>query len=283
MTLFALTVSLCALDILTLARGPATTPPKAQKAVPKTVLLLGAARDYQHDSISDAMVALSALGRRTGAWDAYLRTDFTWITKGDPGRNGKNLSAFDAIVLVSTTGAWNLSDEQRRAFLSFVRDDGKGIVGVHAALDANYDWPEYGEMLGGWFDGHPWNTFDAPILLEDPRFPAVRHLRRTFSKHDEIYQAKAWSREKVNVLLRLDDAKLPPANNESVHRADRDFAVAWSKMYGRGRVFYSTLGHTKESWVDPDVTTMYGEAIRWVLGMSDGSTTPHERLPPGRH
>jgi len=257
------------------ARMPDAQP--GQKPPAKTILILGAARDYQHDSISDAMVALSAWGKASGAWDAYLRTDFSWLTKGDAGRNGKNLSAFDAIVLVSTTGAWNLSDEQRRAFLSFVHDDGKGLVAVHAALDANYDWPEYGEMLGGWFDGHPWNTFDAPIVLEDASFPAVKHLPRAFVKRDEIYQAKAWTRDKVNVLLRLDDAKLPPTGSDNVHRHDRDFAVAWAKTYGRGRVFYSTLGHTKESWSDPDVTTMYGEAIRWVLGMSVGSTSTHGR------
>ena len=223
------------------------------------------------------MVALSTLGKTSGSWEAYLRTDFAWITKGDAGRNGKNLSAFDAIVLVSTTGAWNLTVEQRQAFLSFVHDDGKGLVGVHAALDANYDWPDYAELLGGWFDGHPWNTFDAPIVLEDPRFPAVRHLPRAFSKRDEIYQAKAWSRDRVNVLLRLDDSKLPSVSNPNVHRDDRDFAVAWAKTYGRGRVFYSTLGHTKESWTDPDVTTMYAEAIRWVLGLTEGSATSHGR------
>jgi uncharacterized protein len=247
-----------------------------QKRSPKTVLILGATRDYQHDSISDAMVALSTVGKASGAWDSYLRTDFAWITKSDAGRNGKNLTAFDAIVLVSTTGPWNLTDEQRRAFLSFVHDDGKGLVAVHAALDANYDWPEYAEMLGGWFDGHPWDTFDAPIVLEDPSFPAVKHLPRAFSKQDEIYQAKAWSRDKVNVLLRLDDTKLPSSKSE-VRRSDRDFGVAWAKTYGRGRVFYSTLGHTKESWSDPDVTTMYGEAIRWVLGLSEGSTASHGR------
>jgi type 1 glutamine amidotransferase len=247
-----------------------------QKRSPKTVLILGATRDYQHDSISDAMVALSTVGKASGAWDSYLRTDFAWITKSDAGRNGKNLTAFDAIVLVSTTGPWNLTDEQRRAFLSFVHDDGKGLVAVHAALDANYDWPEYAEMLGGWFDGHPWDTFDAPIVLEDPSFPAVKHLPRAFSKRDEIYQAKAWSRDKVNVLLRLDDTKLPASKSE-VRRSDRDFGVAWAKTYGRGRVFYSTLGHTKESWSDPDVTTMYGEAIRWVLGLSEGSTASHGR------
>lgn len=97
-------------------------------------------------------------------------------------------------------------------------------------------------------------------------------------KHDEIYQAKNWSRDKCNVLLRLDENKLKYENNPRIHRADHDFAVAWSKMYGKGRVFYSTLGHTKESWDDPEIQKMYLESIKWVLGLTEGSTTPHPRV-----
>ena len=95
-------------------------------------------------------------------------------------------------------------------------------------------------------------------------------------KYDEIYQPKAWSRDKVNVLLSLDPDRLD-YNNPRVHRTDHDFAVAWSKMYGKGRVFYSTLGHTEEAWNDPDIRKMYFEAIRWALGMTDGSTASHPR------
>jgi type 1 glutamine amidotransferase len=250
----------------------------------KTILIVGAARGWQHDSISDAMVTIRDMGKATGMWDAYLRTDYEWVTKvpvkptGGVNANAKNLNAFDALVFVNTTGKMDLTDEQKQALLAFVHDEGKGFVGVHAALDANYDWPEYAELIGGWFDQHPWNTFDAPILLEDSSFPATRHLARAFLKRDEIYQAKQWSRDKVNVLLRLDESKLQYENNPRVHREDRDFAVAWSKMYGKGRVFYSTLGHTNESWKDPDVTTMYFEAIKWVLGLTEGSTASHPKV-----
>ena len=170
---------------------------------------------------------------------------------------------------------------QKADMMAFIHDDGKGFVGIHAALDTNYTWPEYGEMIGGWFDQHPWGTFNAPIMNEDPSFPAVRHFPHAFVKYDEIYQPKAWSRDKVNVLLSLDPAKLDYADNPRVHRTDHDFAVAWSKMYGKGRVFYSTLGHTEESWQDPDLRKMYFEAIKWALGMTEGSTASHAR--PAAH
>jgi type 1 glutamine amidotransferase len=254
-------------------------PPSKPSALQlqKRILVLGAAKGFEHDSIPDAMATIWKMGHDTGLWEAYLRTDYEPITKEKVGPNGKNLTQFDAVVFASSTGNMPLTDQQKKDLLSFVHDDGKGFVGVHAALDANYDWPEYAEMIGGWFDQHPWMTFDAPIVNEEPNFPAVAHLPHEFVKRDEIYQAKQWSREKVNVLLRLDESKLNYANNPRIHRTDRDFAVAWSKMYGNGRVFYSTLGHTKESWMDPDIQKMYFEAIKWALKLTEGSTASHPK------
>jgi type 1 glutamine amidotransferase len=265
------------------ATAPAATPPAARPTrVPpprtgKRILVVGAALGWQHDSIPDGMATVYNLGHESGLWESYLRTDYGLITKKSAGINAKNLDAFDALVFVNTTGEMTLDADQKKDLLAFVHDDGKGFVAIHAAMDANYQWPEYGEMVGGWFDEHPWMTFDAPILREDADFPATRHFPRAFVKRDEIYQAKAWSRDKVNVLLRLDESKLNYENNPRVHRADHDFAVAWAKMYGKGRVFYSTLGHTGESYLDPDVRTMYFEAIKWALGLTEGSTASHPK------
>jgi len=242
------------------------------------ILVVGQTNGFEHDSVPNAMATIWRMGHETKLWDATLRTDTENITKKDTGKgNFKNLNYFDALVFASTTGELDLTDDQKQDMMSFIKEDGKGFVGVHAALDTNYKWPEYGEMIGGWFDQHPWMTFNAPIILEDPEFPAVRHFPRAFVKRDEIYQPKEWSREKVNVLLRLDETKLNYENNPRIHRTDRDFAVAWSKMHGKGRVFYSTLGHTTEAWDDPDIQKMYFEAIKWVLGMTEGSTAAHPK------
>ncbi|HEX4750092.1 MAG TPA: ThuA domain-containing protein [Bryobacteraceae bacterium] len=234
-------------------------------------------KGFEHDSVPDAMAAIYNMGHQSGLWEATLRTDTELITKTDPkARNMKTLNYFDALVFASTTGELDLTDDQKRDMLSFIHDDGKGFVGVHAALDTNYKWPEYGEMIGGYFNEHPWFTFWAPIVNEAPDFPAVHHFPKEFHKYDEIYQPKEWSRDKVNVLLSLDASKLD-YNNPRVHRTDHDFAVAWAKMYGKGRVFYSTLGHTKEAWNDPDIQKMYFEAIKWTLGLTDGSTASHPK------
>jgi uncharacterized protein len=251
--------------------------PHAKPAHLKHVLVISQTKGFEHDSVSACMTSVYNMGQQTGLWDAELRTDTELLTKKSLGNNAKNLNYFDAIVFCSTTGELDMDDAQKKDMMSFIHDDGKGFVGIHAALDTNYKWPEYGEMIGGWFDQHPWFTFEAPIINEQPDNPIVRHFPHAFVKYDEIYQPKDWSRDKVNVLLSLDPNLLDYSNNPRIHRQDHDFAVAWNKMYGKGRVFYSTLGHTEESWQDPDVRKMYFEAIKWVLGMTEAPTASHPR------
>ncbi len=264
-------------------RADMAPPPKAKQVHMKHVLVIGQTKGFEHDSVSAAMAAIYNMGKESGLWDTMLRTDTELLTK-------KNLAMRNAqepqLLRRSSSSpaprvSWTWTTARRPTCCRSFKEDGKGFVGIHAALDTNYKWPEYGEMIGGWFDQHPWMTFQAPILNEDPDFPAVRHFPKAFTKFDEIYQPKEWSRDKVNVLLSLDANKLDFENNPRVHRTDHDFAVAWSKMYGKGRVFYSTLGHTEESWDDPDIKKMYFEAIKWALGMTEGSTASHPR-PAGQ-
>ncbi len=272
---FILVVSLQAQSFEAGSRPPA---PHSKEIHVKHVLVIAQTKGFEHDSVSTAMATIFNMGKESGLWETTLRTDTELLTKADLSmRNGKNLNYFDLVIFASTTGELDMDDRQKRDLLSFVKEDGKGFVGIHAAMDTNYQWPEYGEMIGGWFDQHPWMTFNAPIVVEDPSFPAVMHFPKAFTKFDEIYQPKSWSREKVNVLLSLDASKLDYSNNPRIHRTDHDFAVAWSKMYGKGRVFYSTLGHTEESWSDPDIRRMYFEAIKWTLGMTEGSTASHPK------
>jgi type 1 glutamine amidotransferase len=157
-----------------------------------------------------------------------------------------------------------------------VRDDGKGFLGAHSATDTFYKWPEYGEMIGGYFDLHPWNQFEAPIIVEDPEFPAMKPFPARFTIYDEIYQIKDFSREKVRVLMRLDADKID-LTRKGVHRTDKDFAVTWVRTYGKGRVFYTSLGHREDVWNRPDVQKMWLEAIRWAMGLIPGDATPRPR------
>lgn len=238
----------------------------------KHLLIIGEEKGYRHDAVSHAMATIERLGRESGLWDTTIRTDTEALTKKKLEFNAKNLNDFDA-VLFYTGGNLEMNDEQKAALLSFVHDDGKGFIGVHSATITFTDWPEYGEMIGGYFDEHPWGTFDAPIIVEDPNFPGLEQWGKSFVLRDEIYQIKDFSRDKVRVLMRLDTSKLD-LNNPRVRRQDRDFAVTWARMYGNGRVYYSTLGHVEQNWDDPRLQKMYLEAIKWAMRLLNADVTP---------
>jgi type 1 glutamine amidotransferase len=246
----------------------------AQSVHPKKQwLVIGEEKGYRHQAVSHAMATIERLGNESGLWETTIRTDTEALTKRKLEYNAKNLNDFDA-VLFFTGGALEMDAQQKADFISFVHDDGKGFVGVHSAAITFTSWPEYGEMIGGYYDEHPWGTFDAPIVVEDPGFPGMQQWPRAFVLRDEIYQLKDYSRDKVRVLMRLDASKLD-LKNKNVHRRDGDFAVTWAKSYGKGRVYYSSLGHVPENWDNPALQKMYTEAIKWAMGLVDADTTPH--------
>jgi glucose dehydrogenase/type 1 glutamine amidotransferase len=260
------------------------------KPARKQVLAWGDVRNgYQHESISHAFATIERLGRESGAYDTYFRTDSQLITKhpivfktGTGIATGEqflahNLDYFDAIFFFGVREI-DLTPEQRADLLAFIKDDGKGFVAAHSAATAFFSWPEFGDMLGGRFDEHPWGVTNATVVVDDPRFPAMKGFPKSSVFHDEHYQLKEFSRDKVRVLAHLDASKLD-LHAPLVHRTDGDFPVAWAKTYGKGRVFYSTLGHDIEAWVNPVIQRMYLEAIRWSLGLVDGDATPAAGTP----
>jgi len=245
---------------------------------PKRLLVIGEEKGYRHEAVSHAMATIERLGKETGLWSTTLRTDTEALTKKKLEYNAKNLNDFDAIVFY-TGGDLEMDAQQKADFLSFIHDDGKGFIGIHSASITFVDWPQYGEMIGGCYDEHPWLTFDAPILVEDPGFPGMQQFPRAFVLRDEIYQLKNYSRDKVRVLMRLDASKLD-MKNKNVHRTDGDFAVTWAKMYGKGRVYYTTLGHVEANWDKPEFQQMMTEAIKWAMGLENADVS--SRPLPGQ-
>ncbi len=231
----------------------------------------------QHDSVSHALSVIERLGYESGFWDTYIRTDSNIVsyqpqmTTGQPASGGPSLSNVDAIFFMGHRDV-PIDEKQKADLLKFVHDDGKGFVAAHVALTALMSWPEFGEMLGGQFENHPYGSVEGTIINEDPAFPATRHLPAIFKLTDEFYQVKNFSREKSRVLLRLDTSKLPA--NESLLNKDGDFPLAWAKMYGKGRVFYGSFAHDAKTWDNPEIYHMYFEALRWALGLTDGDVTP---------
>jgi type 1 glutamine amidotransferase len=249
----------------------------AQPPSKKRILAIGQSKGYHHDSTSDGLATIWKIGKESGLWDTYIYTSTEAITKKKVENNAKNLDTFDAIFFF-TSGELDLNDEQKQALLDFVRADGKGFLAAHSALDTLYSWPDYGEMVGGYFDLHPWNIFYARIQNEDTEHPATAHFPRDFVLLDEIYQLRDYSRDRVRVLLRLDPDSLDTTRT-GVKRTDGDFAVAWAREYGKGRVFATSLGHRSEIWDHAEVQKMWLEAAKWVMGITRGDATPRPAPP----
>jgi type 1 glutamine amidotransferase len=247
----------------------------------KRLLFIGQSKGYQHEAIPTAMVTLYNLGRSSGQWDTDFRTDCTAITKKPLKWGAKNLNDFDAVVFF-TDGNLDMDDSQKADLLAFVRDDGKGFIGIHSASITFVSWPDYGKMLGGYFDGHPWGEFDAPLVVEDAAFPGMKHLPRNLVLKDEVYQIKDYSRADVRVLMSLDAGKLD-LSRKGIHRKDGDFAVIWARDYGKGRVLYNGLGHRREVWDKPELQAMWQDMVRWSMGLVPGDASPRAKAVADRH
>lgn len=218
------------------------------------VLYLTHSAGFKHEVLPLSEQILKQIGERSGAFEVTATQDCSALS-----RDG--LKPYDAVVFY-TTGELPISDAQKAAFLDFIRS-GKGFVGIHSATDTFYKWPEYGELIGGYFDQHPWHQ-EVTINVEDPQHPATHHLQKTFKLTDEIYQFKDFSRSRVHVLLSL-DASSVDLNKPAVHRTDKDFALAWCRNYGSGRVFYTALGHRPEVWQDERFQQLILGAVRWAI------------------
>ena len=229
----------------------------------------------QHESVSHALAVIEKLGYESGQWDTFIRTDSNIISKtpkktdGSAASGGPNLNNVDAIFFMGHREV-PLEPSQREELLSFVRE-GKGFVAAHIALTAFDSWPEFLDLLGARFDGHPING-PGVVVNERPDFPATKHFPASFPFTDEFYQPKDHSREKIDVMLRLDLSNVPAS--DSLHLKG-DYPLAWAKMYGKGRVFYGSFAHSSETWDVRNIQQMYFEAMRWALGITDAELKPH--------
>ena len=250
---------------------PGGLPPASGPLLPRVLVWADVQTGFHHDSINRAMAAIEELGRESGLWTTYLRTDSQLITRqpivGQGSRytgryiNAHNLNDFDAIFFLGS-GEGTLSNTQKADLLAFVREDGKGFVGGHASTIAFYDWPEYGEMLGGFQSGE-YRVEPHKLIKEDADFPGVKDFPAVFPEQYQFLN-DSYKANDIHVLLRLDPRDLTP--EQLARRPDGDLPVVWTRNYGKGRVYVSTFGHLDSVWDDPSVRKLYFEGIKWALG-----------------
>ncbi len=250
--------------------------PYAKPQGQRKLLVFTLTRGYRHSVIPLATEALKILGEKSGAYEAVASED---IAMFEP----EALARFDAVCLLNNTGELFLPQnldkltpaeraeaegrdaDLKRSLLDFVAG-GKGLIGIHAATDCFYDWAQYGELMGGYFDGHPWNE-EVFIKVDEPAHPLnAPFAGQTLVVADEIYQFRApYSRKNLHVLLSLDTGRTD-MSKRGIKRTDDDFAVSWVRTYGKGRVFYCSLGHRDEIFFNPKVLRHYLAGIQFAMG-----------------
>lgn len=241
---------------LALPGGPART-------APSRMLMVSHSAGFEHDVVrrppaggpSLAERVVVDLGRRSGRFDVTLVATREEMA----GLSLATVRSHQA-MLFFTTGELPLAPPIRQAIFQRVHD-GAGFIGVHSATDTWYAVPEYRDLIGGVFDGHPWHR-QVTVIVEDTSHPSTRHLGATFDIADEIYQFRDWSRERVHALLRLDPRSVDIGRGT---RFDGDYALAWTRRYGKGRVIYTALGHEPAVWADERFRTHLLGAIEWAL------------------
>jgi hypothetical protein len=254
-------------------RDAVPAQPRVRPKAPRRVLVFYRTQGYVHACIPYASEALRLLGEVTGAYQAEFSDDAAMLS-------APTLAHFDAVVLNNATHL-SLAPSERAALLAFVRG-GKGLVGIHSASDSFYTWPQGQALLGGIFNSHPWTAQDTvAVKLDDPASP----LTAAFGGHgfwvkDEIYQIDGpYSREQVHVLMSLDMSR--PQNGrpaDQIVRDDGDFPIAWIRTEGKGRVFYSSLGHNPEIYRTPQVLQHYLDGLQFALGDLPADATPSADL-----
>ena len=233
-------------------------------AATRRILYVTATYGFRHsESIDASITVFRELAQESGVLEIVHTEDVSLLT-------AENLRNYDAVYFF-TSGELPLSDQQKADLLDFIRS-GKGFGGSHSATDCLCTWPEYGEMIGGYFDGHPWAQ-QAAVDVEDPESPLVSGAAPAFRFTEEFYQFRSFSRDRVRVLLTLDTGSVD-MTAPGINRTDGDFPLAWIRSYGHGRVFYSAFGHFPDSFRLPPIRTMLLKALLWLAGEFQVDATP---------
>ncbi|RPK84498.1 Trehalose utilization protein [Streptomyces sp. ADI97-07] len=212
------------------------------------ILLYTRTTDYRHASIPAGIAAFRELGADQGfTVDATERPD---VFEGD------GLASYDAVVFLSTSG--DVLTPRGREGLRAHCAAGGGFMGVHAAACTEYDWPFYGELLGGRFAGHP-ALQPGTVVVEDRDHPATRHLGATWDLTDEWYDFRSCPRGTVRVLASADESTYEGGGMGSCH------PLVWAHQHGGAQVFYTALGHTAEAYGDPDFRAHLLGGLRHVM------------------
>ena len=240
--------------VAALAPAPAATADRSEEgggSEAYDVLVFSKTAGFRHGSIPDGIAAIERLGAENG----FSVT----ATEDAAAFNDADLAAYEAVVWLSTTGDV-LDEGQQAAFERYIQGGG-GYVGVHAASDTEYDWPWYGRLVGAYFAGHPAQQ-TATVKVHGHNTPATDDLPKRWTRWDEWYSFRDRPAESVRVLADLDEKSYDPAP----YAMGDPHPIAWCHRFDGGRAFYTGMGHTTESFTEPEFLSHVLGGIRMAAG-----------------
>jgi type 1 glutamine amidotransferase len=236
------------------------TPSKAGEL--PHILVFTKTKAYRHKNISDGVYALREIGKGSFVVE---QTEDSGVFTSD------NLKRFSAVVFFSTTGDV-LNKEQQGAFEQYIHSGG-GFVGIHAAADTEYDWPWYGQLVGAWFKDHT-DVILATVHREDKTHISTIDFPDSWRRADEWYRFRTNPRENVRVLVTVNDQDLGEITMNGDH------PISWMHEFEGGRAWYTGMGHTKESFLEPEFRKHVLGGIIWAMGTRSNSDLNQPNTKP---
>ena len=211
------------------------------------VLIFSKTNGYRHSSIPVGIAAIKKLGAENG-FDVDTSEDSLSF-------NTDNLKKYSAVIFLNTTGTI-FGPDQEKALQGYIHHGGS-FMGIHAATDCEYKWQWYGDLVGGYFKSHPKQQM-AKFLVVDKDHPSTKHLPDVWERFDELYNFKYLNPD-IHVLIKIDEKSYTGGENGDNH------PMAWYHDYDGGRSFYTELGHTDESYSDPNYLKHILGGIQWLI------------------
>lgn len=229
-----------------------------QKGKPRILLFEKINGFKDEPSVNGARTALTEMAARKG-WELA-------VTEKGGAFNAKTLRQFDAVIWNNISGDV-LTLSQRNAFRRWM-EKGGGFVAIHgSAGDHAYFWDWYVDrLIGARFIGHPMAPqFQDARIAVNTAHPLASALPASWTMNDEWYSFRTDPRKVgAQVLLSLDETSYKPVGPMGIDLKTGDHPLAWTNCLGKGRTFYSAIGHRPETYSQPQHVAMLEAAINWV-------------------
>lgn len=244
-------------------------PPKKLR-----MLMVTASKTFTHnpvkrekEELAPSEITVTQLGQESGLFtvDCTQKPELDFTVE--------NLKKYDLVFFYTQGPDLEIGKEALDYFFNtWLKQKGHGFIATHSSTDTYGGYEPYWDMIGGTFDGHPWNSDQkVTITVHDKKHPGSKPWGDEFTITDEIYQYQHWQPEKVRVLMSLNMAKCGLKKPYHV-------PISWVKQYGDGRIFYTNLGHNTETWANKTFRESLMGGIKWVMGLEEGDATPNPEV-----